>query len=86
MASNAPGQVENLIIIGSGPAGLTAAWKLKERGYEHVGVLEAEDICTRHDRGEGADYFAHHDLGRIMGEEDEQVAAWQAATSDATTK
>jgi 2-oxoisovalerate dehydrogenase E1 component len=43
-----------------------------------MGVLEQEDICTRHDRGEGADYFAHHDLGKIMGAEDAQVAAWQA--------
>ena len=38
-------------------------------------VLEAADICTRIP-GKGADYFAHHDLGRIMGEEDAQVGAW----------
>ena len=43
-----------------------------------LGVLKQADICTRHDRGEGADYFAHHDLGKIMGAEDAQVAAWQS--------
>ena len=37
------------------------------------GVLESEDIVKRIP-GQGADYFAHHDLGRIMGEEDAQMA------------
>lgn len=39
------------------------------------GVLEQADIVTRIE-GTGADYFAHHDLGRIMGEEDARVGAW----------
>ena len=39
------------------------------------GVLEEADICKRIE-GTGADYFAHHDLGRVMGEEDAQVGAW----------
>ncbi|MCO4768440.1 MAG: hypothetical protein KDA24_00310 [Deltaproteobacteria bacterium] len=39
------------------------------------GVLEQSDIVTRVP-GEGADYFAHHDLGRIMGEEDAIVGRW----------
>ena len=45
-------------------------------------VLKKGDICTRHNKGEGADYFAHHKLGKIMGEEDAQVAAWQAQVVD----
>ncbi len=40
-----------------------------------AGVLAQEDIVTRI-QGEGADYFAHHDLGRIMGEEDAIVGRW----------
>ena len=39
------------------------------------GVLEQGDIVTRVD-GTGADYFAHHDLGGVMGEEDARVGAW----------
>lgn len=40
------------------------------------GVLEQADIVVRKP-GSGADYFAHHELGAIMGEEDQRVAAWQ---------
>jgi 2-oxoisovalerate dehydrogenase E1 component len=39
------------------------------------GVLTQADIVTRVP-GEGADYFAHHDLGAIMGEEDAIVGRW----------
>jgi len=39
------------------------------------GLFDETDICKRVD-GEGADYFAHHDLGSVMGQEDQQVAAW----------
>jgi len=39
------------------------------------GALEQEDIVTRIE-GEGADYFAWHDLGRVMAEEDEIVHDW----------
>ena len=39
------------------------------------GIFTEDDICKRIE-GEGADYFAHHDLGRVMGEEDARVAAW----------
>lgn len=49
---------------------LTFGQLLVERG-----VLEAGDIVTRTE-GSGADYFAHHDLGRIMGEEDAIVGGW----------
>lgn len=41
------------------------------------GVLAPEDICTRIE-GDGADYFAWHDLGRVMSEEDATVARWMA--------
>ena len=47
-----------------------------------MGVLKKKDICTRHTEGEGADYFAHHHLGNIMGAEDAQVAKWQAEVLD----
>ena len=36
------------------------------------GVLEAGDTLQRVE-GKGADFFAHHDLGRLMGQEDEVV-------------
>ena len=39
------------------------------------GVLEQADIVTRIE-GRGADYFNHHDLGRVMAEEDQKVAGW----------
>lgn len=34
------------------------------------GVLDAGDILRRTAGGQGRDFFAHHDLGRIMAEED----------------
>jgi 2-oxoisovalerate dehydrogenase E1 component len=41
------------------------------------GVLEAADLVTRTgDGSETPDYFANHDLGRVMGEEDARVATW----------
>lgn len=41
------------------------------------GVLETEDLVVRTGNGEGTqDYFAHHELGRVMGEEDARVATW----------
>ena len=39
------------------------------------GALEQSDIVTRIP-GTGADYFAHHDLGAVMGEEDARIARW----------
>ncbi|MCP4867476.1 MAG: hypothetical protein GY898_02005 [Proteobacteria bacterium] len=41
------------------------------------GHLEQADICTRIE-GEGADYFAWHDLGTVMAEEDAIVGQWMA--------
>ena len=41
------------------------------------GVLEEADVLKRVE-GKGADFFVHHDLGRLMGQEDEQVRAWFA--------
>jgi 2-oxoisovalerate dehydrogenase E1 component len=51
---------------------LTFGQLLVEQGH-----LEPADICTRIE-GTGADYFAWHDLGRVMGEEDAIVATWMA--------
>lgn len=51
---------------------LTFGQFLVEQGH-----LEAADVCTRK-VGEGADYFAWHDLGRVMAEEDATVARWMA--------
>ncbi len=39
------------------------------------GVLRDVDIVSRK-QGSGADYFAHHDLGVVMGTEDDLVASW----------
>ncbi len=49
---------------------LTFGAALVERG-----ALGAGDIVTRVP-GTGADYFAHHDLGTVMGEEDARIARW----------
>ena len=38
------------------------------------GVLAEEDILKRIE-GTGRDFFAHHDLGRVMGRQDEEVKA-----------
>ena len=38
------------------------------------GVLEEADIMKRVE-GTGRDFFAHHDLGRVMGRQDEEVKA-----------
>ena len=41
------------------------------------GALEEADLVTRTGNGEETpDYFANHDLGRVMGEEDARVAGW----------
>ncbi|WP_322865097.1 NAD(P)-binding protein [Aquicoccus sp. G2-2] len=40
---NAKGDSENVLIVGSGPAGLEAAWALCRRGYD-VAVAEARDV------------------------------------------
>ena len=42
-----------------------------------MGVLSEEEIVKRID-GSGQDYFKHHDLGTIMGEENEILAALEA--------
>ena len=34
---------QRIAIIGAGPAGLTAAWRLKKRGYTSVRVFEKND-------------------------------------------
>ena len=39
------------------------------------GLLTADDVLKRI-KGEGRDFFAHHDLGVVMGEEDEKVRGW----------
>ena len=39
------------------------------------GVLEADDAMVRIETGSGKDFFAHHELGSIMREEDESIAA-----------
>lgn len=39
------------------------------------GILEKEDVLKRLEGQVGRDFFTHHDLGRIMAEEDEQVQA-----------
>ena len=39
------------------------------------GILEREDVLARIP-GEGADFFVHHELGRVMAEEDARVARW----------
>ncbi len=41
------------------------------------GLLESEDVLKRVP-GKGADFFAHHELGRLMGQEDELVRGWFA--------
>ncbi len=41
------------------------------------GVLSDQDVLKRV-KGKGADFFVHHELGRLMGQEDEQVRAWFA--------
>ena len=38
-------------------------------------LVGADDILKRI-KGEGRDFFAHHDLGAIMSEEDEKVRGW----------
>ncbi len=40
-----------------------------------LGVVKAGDILER-TGGRGADFYAHHRLGRIAAEEDRQVVAW----------
>ncbi len=45
------------------------------------GHLEQGDVVTRIE-GEGADYFAWHDLGAVMGEEDAVVAQWMTAVEN----
>lgn len=40
---NAKGDSQNVLIVGSGPAGLEAAWALCRRGYD-VAVAEARDV------------------------------------------
>ena len=39
------------------------------------GLLTSEDVLKRV-QGEGRDFFAHHALGTVMGEEDEKVRGW----------
>ncbi len=39
------------------------------------GVLEPADIMRRKSGGAGRDFFSHHELGRIMAEEDAEVRA-----------
>lgn len=36
------------------------------------GVLQAGDPMTRHEKGTGRDFFAHHDLGAVMTEVDKE--------------
>lgn len=38
------------------------------------GLLTARDVLTRI-KGEGRDFFAHHELGNVMGRQDEEVRA-----------
>ncbi len=38
-----------------------------------AGILEEADVLRRKEGGKGRDFFAHHDLGRIMAEEDQEV-------------
>jgi 2-oxoisovalerate dehydrogenase E1 component len=39
------------------------------------GLLTSEDVLKRI-KGEGRDFFAHHELGAVMGEEDVKVRGW----------
>jgi 2-oxoisovalerate dehydrogenase E1 component len=39
------------------------------------GVLEEADVYRRV-KGEGRDFFVHHDLGRVMGRADEDIKGW----------
>ena len=43
-----------------------------------LGVLTEEDVLKRVE-GKGADFFVHHNLGRLMGQEDEQDHDWHGA-------
>jgi 2-oxoisovalerate dehydrogenase E1 component len=44
-------------------------------------ILAAEDVLERIE-GQGADFFAHHRLGKLMEEEDRQVAEWMKAVQE----
>jgi 2-oxoisovalerate dehydrogenase E1 component len=44
-------------------------------------VFAADDVLRRVP-GEGADFFAHHELGRVMAEEDARVAKWFAEVEE----
>lgn len=39
------------------------------------GLLQSDDVLVRRKGTEGRDFFAHHDLGAVMSDEDEQVKA-----------
>lgn len=65
----------NIIIIGAGPAGLTAAWELVKKGYT-VTILEATDVIG------GISQTVHHNSQRIdigghrFFSKDERVMQW----------
>jgi 2-oxoisovalerate dehydrogenase E1 component len=56
---------------------------LLELGRELVQreILTPEDVLERIE-GQGADFYAHHRLGKLMEEEDRQVAEWMKAVAE----
>lgn len=49
---------------------ITFGQKLVEQG-----VLKPEDVMTRTESGSGRDFFAHHELGTVMGAADKEIYA-----------
>ena len=80
--SHQPSAIRHVVIIGAGPAGLTAAWELVTRGIE-VTVLEKYHLVGGIARTERyKDYY--YDIGghRFFTKVDEVNALWQTWMGD----